>query len=123
MQLQLTATKLFFRFTNNNMKANQHKCHILLGTQNPINVSLDETYVASSSITITTTIPSDLRFDKYISDLRDKVIKLKLNTLSPTAGYMSLEKHTILMKMFVEPQFNYCPLTWISHSRNTNCLI
>ena len=32
-------------------------------------------------------------------------------------GYMSLEKRRTVMKTFVESQFNYCPLTWMLHSR------
>ena len=33
---------------------------------------------------------------------------------------MSLEKCRIVMKTFVESQFNYCPLIWMSHSRTLN---
>ena len=33
---------------------------------------------------------------------------------------MSLEKRRIVMKTFVESQFNYCPLIWMLHSRTLN---
>ena len=33
---------------------------------------------------------------------------------------MSEEKLRILMKTFIESQFNYCPLLWMFHSRNIN---
>ena len=33
---------------------------------------------------------------------------------------MSLEKRRIVMKTFVESQFNYCLLIWILHSRTLN---
>ena len=33
---------------------------------------------------------------------------------------MSLEKCRIVMKTFVESQFNYCPLIWLLHSRTLN---
>ena len=33
---------------------------------------------------------------------------------------MSLEKRRTLMKAFIESQFNYCPLTWMFHSRKLN---
>ena len=54
-------------------------------------------------------IDCDLKFDKYISELRDKVSK-KTNVLVEcrVTGYMSLEKRRIVMKTFVESQFNYC---------------
>ena len=33
---------------------------------------------------------------------------------------MSLEKRRIVMKTFVESQFNYCPLIWMLHSKTLN---
>ena len=38
----------------------------------------------------------------------------------PVTGYMSLEKRRIVLKTFVESQFNYCPLIWMLHSRTLN---
>ena len=34
--------------------------------------------------------------------------------------YMSTEKLRLLMKTFIETQFNYCPLVWMFHSRKLN---
>ena len=65
------------------------------------------------------TIDSDLTSDKHISDLCDKVSK-KINALCRVTTYMSLEKRRIVMKTFVESQFNYCPLIWMLHSRTLN---
>ena len=65
------------------------------------------------------TIYSNLKFDKRISDLWDKVSQ-KINALCQVTGYMSLEKRRIVMKTFVESQFNYCFLIWMSHSRTLN---
>ena len=36
---------------------------------------------------------------------------------------MSLENRRKLMKAFIESQFNYCPLTWMLHSRTLNSKI
>ena len=33
---------------------------------------------------------------------------------------MSLDRRCIVMKAFIESQFNYCPLIWIFHSRTLN---
>ena len=33
---------------------------------------------------------------------------------------MTLEKRCIVMKTFIESQFNYCPLIWMFHSRTIN---
>ena len=62
---------------------------------------------------------SDLKFDKDISDLCDKVNENR-NTWCRVTGYVSLEKQRIVMKMFVESQFSYCPLIWMSHHITLN---
>ena len=120
-QLQSTASKLFSWFTNNHMKVNPGKCHILLSTKNATDVHLEGACITSSSCgkLLGITIDSDLKFDKNISDLCDKVSK-KINALCRVTGYMSLEKRRIVTKTFVESQFNYCPLIWKLHSRILN---
>ena len=42
MQLQSTLSKKFYWFTNNRMKVNPVKCHILSSTKNPIDVPPDK---------------------------------------------------------------------------------
>ena len=76
-QLQSTESKLFSWFTNNRMKVNPGKRHILLSTKNAIDVHLEGACITSSSCEklFETTIDSDLKFDKPISDLYDKVTK------------------------------------------------
>ena len=103
------------------MKVNPGKCHILLSTKNAIDVHLDGACITSSSCEklLRITIDFDLKFDKHISDLCDKVSK-KINALCRVTGDMSLEKRRIVMKKFVESQFNYCPLIWMLHARTLN---
>ena len=99
-QLQSTTSKLFSWFTNNHMKVNPGKCHILLGSKNAIVVRLEGACMSSSSC--------------------EKLLGKKINALCRVTGYMSLEKRRIVMKTFVESQFNYCPLIWMLHSRTLN---
>ena len=89
--------------------------------KNAIDVHHERACIASSSYErlLGITLDSDLKFDKHISDLCDKVGK-KINALCRVTGYMSLEKRRIVMKTFVESQFNYCPLIWMLHSRTLN---
>ena len=94
------------------MKVNPGKCHILISTKNPVDVHLEGACIPSSSCGKLLGIDSDLKFDKHISDLCDKVSK-KINALCRVTGYMPQEKRRIVMKTFVESQFNYCPLIWI----------
>ena len=72
----------------------------------------EKSFLESQSILI-------LKFDKHISDLCDKV-STKINALCRVTGFMSLEKLKIVMKTFVESQFNYCSLIWMLHSRTLN---
>ena len=64
------------------MKVNPGKCHYLLSTKNAIDVHLERVCITSSSCEklLGITIDSDLKFDKHISDLCDKVSK-KINAL------------------------------------------
>ena len=43
--------------------------------------------------------------------------------LARTAGFLSSDKLGIIMKTFIESQFNYCPLTWMFNSRQLNAKI
>ena len=45
---------------------------------------------------------------------------LKLNALSRIAPLMNVRKKRIIMKLFIESQFRYCPLIWMFHSRGLN---
>ena len=121
MQLQSTARKLFSWFTNNHVKVNPDKCNILLSIKNAFDVHLEGACITSSSCEklLGITIDCDLTSDKHISDLCDKVSK-KINTLCQVTAFMSLEKHRIVMKTFVESQFNYCLLIRMLHSRTLN---
>ena len=71
------------------MKVNPGKCHILSSTKN---VHLEGACITPSSCEnlLGITIDSDLKFDKHISDLCDKVSK-KINALCRVTGYMLLK--------------------------------
>ena len=85
------------------MKVNPGKYHILLNTKNPFDVHLEGACITSSSCEklLGITIDSDLKFDKHISDLCDKVSK-EINALCRVIGYMSLGKRRIVTKTFDE---------------------
>ena len=63
-------------------------------------------------------VDSDITFDKHISSICNKVAK-KTNILSRLVN-ISLDKHRIVMKTFIECQFNYCPLIWMFCSSTLN---
>ena len=65
------------------------------------------------------TLDSELIFEKHITSIFNKANQ-KIHFLSRIRSYMSLKKRRLLMKTFVESQFNYCPLIWMFHSWRLN---
>ena len=44
----------------------------------------------------------------------------KLHALARISPFMNKNKFRVLMKVFIESQFGYCPLIWMFHSRKLN---
>ena len=61
----------------------------------------------------------NLSFDDYLSSLCRKE-RRQLKMLSRFSKFMSLKQKGILMETFVEPQFGYCLLISMFHSRKIN---
>ena len=119
--LQGILTKVFNWFGNNHMKANSGKYYLLLGTKSPEVASIDGIQITSSTAEtlLGITADSELNFENHLSAICNKVSR-KSNALGRIANYIPLEKHRIVMKTFIESQFNYCPLIRILHSRTIN---
>ena len=90
------------------MKANPGKCHLLLSTKSPEVISIDGIQIKSSTAKtlLGITIDSELNFDNHLSGICNKASR-KINALRRIANSMSLKKHHIVMKTFIESQFNY----------------
>ena len=97
-ELQITASKLFTYFNNNLMKGKPKKSHLLFSSKTPKNDYFYEALVESSST------ENCLEFRLIICN---KVGK-KINVLSRLV--MSFDNRRMVMKAFIESQFNYCPL-------------
>ena len=65
------------------------------------------------------TVDSNFKFEKHINELCKKSNQ-KLHALARCAKYMSTEKRRTLFKAFVVSLFNYCPLIWMSHTKELN---
>ena len=107
-ELQITASKLFTWFENSHINANPEKSHLFLSSKTPKKAYFDGALVESSSTEklLGIQIDSDLTFDEHIFSICNKVDK-KINTLKRLVNYMSFDKRRIVMKAFIEPQFNY----------------
>ena len=123
-ELQDISTNVFNCFDDNHMKANPGKCHVLLSTKSPDVVSIDGIQITSSTAEtlLGITFDSELNFENHLSAICNKVSR-KINALGRIANYKPLEKSLIVMKTFIESQFNYCPLICMFHSRTMNIKI
>ena len=64
-------------------------------------------------------IDRDLKFTSHVSEICTKAGQI-LTAISRIAKFMSLEKRKLLINSFFKSQFEYCPLTWMFHSRTLN---
>ena len=64
-------------------------------------------------------IDSKLTFEDHINRICKKATT-KLNVLSRISYYMDHLKRRLLVNAFFTSQFNYCPFTWMFHSRKLN---
>ena len=58
------------------------------------------------------TIDNELKFKKHTEDLCKKA-SYKLNSLTKTRGYFTVEKARMLANAFFDSQFNYAHLIWM----------
>ena len=65
------------------------------------------------------TVDANLNFNCHIQNMLKKANK-KVRVLARIRPYMSIPKRKLLMNSFFTSYFNYCPLTWMCHSRAMN---
>ena len=120
-ELRDITEKLFTWFSENEMKANLGKCHMLLSSTESLNFQISETVIhnSQSKKLLGVTFDNKLKIEKHINTICQKA-NSKLNALARITPYMELTKRHILMNAFFDSQFNYCPLIWMFHSRNLN---
>ena len=114
-------------FKINEMKSNSDKCHLIVAN------ATNRTYTSSSfiyleneflenedSVTLLgVKIDKSLNFNEHVTNLVKKGNQ-KLHALMRISRFLSEDKLKLIMKTFIESQFNYCPLVWMCHSRILN---
>ena len=112
---------LFNWFKNNEMKPNDDKCHLLIinGKDNKIKIGNEEISGSTSVKLLGVTIDEKLNFNEHVTNICKKASQ-KLHALARIAKYIEPEKLRLVMRAFIDSQFNYCPLTWMFHSRTMN---
>ena len=67
-------------------------------------------------------IDNKLNFNEYVRNLIKKGNQ-KLCALARISRFLCEDKLKLIMRTFIESQFNYCPLVWMFHSRILNVKI
>ena len=114
-------TVLNMWFENNYMKSNDDKCKLIITKENAPSVRIgNDIITCSNSVKLLgVTIDKKLNFKEHLTNICKKVSN-KLHALARVSNYMSTHKLRIIMKAFIESQFQYCPLVWMFHSGTIN---
>ena len=117
-------------FKVNEMKSNSDKCHLIVAnapnrtyTSNSF-IYLDNEFLESENVVtlLGVKIDKNLNFNDHVIGLVKKGNQ-KLHALMRISKFLSEDKLKLIMKTFIESQFNYCPLVWMCHSRVINSKI
>ena len=119
--LQEETSLILYWFRINEMKSNDDKCHLIVCNHDNVSVTLgNETIEESNSVELLgIKIDTNLNFNQHVTDLCKKGNQ-KLHALARISKYLNEDKLKILMKTFIQSQFNYCPLVWMFHTRTLN---
>ena len=110
-------------FQNNQMKLNEDECHLLIsGFKHKVlwaDIGGKRIWESTENKLLGLHIDRDLKFTSHVSKICTKAGE-KFTAISRIAKFMSLEKRKLLINSFFKSQFEYCPLTWMLHSRALN---
>ena len=92
-----------------------------MSTLTPISIKLKDYIIKNTDNEklLGVTVDANLNFNCYLENIPKKASK-KVHVLVRIIPYMSIPKRKLLMNSFFTSQFNYCPLTWMCHSRTMN---
>ena len=108
-------------FHINEMKSNNDKCHLMVTNNDNVTITIGNSSIETSNTIelLGIIIDNKLNFNDHISNLLKKGNQ-KLHALARISKYLDKDKLRIVMKTFIQSQFNYCPLVWMFHSRIMN---
>ena len=114
------ASNTFFKwFSDNLMKRNANKCHLLVSLNNTVNIrveNFDIKYSDCEKLLVGVKFDHKLTLNSLISDLCKKASK-NVHALARVTPYMNISKRRIIVNAFFKSQFSYFPLLWMCQSR------
>ena len=119
--LEKNIDKLFDWFSDNFLKANSDKCHLLMNTDENVALKIKNETITNSCNEKMLGILFNNKFDcdEHVTSLCREDSQA-LNALARVAQYMNLAQRSLIMNAFIFSQFGHCPLVWMFHSRKLN---
>ena len=119
--LEITAEKMFERFSLNNLKANVSKCYLFLSPYHPVPANIKGFINESSNCEklLGIHVDSNFSYEYHINRICGKANQ-KPHASSRIAKYISEDKKRMLFKTSIISQFNYCPIVWMCNGRGLN---
>ena len=119
--LEIVSSNLFQWFTENELKGNASKCHLLISSGENVHVNIGTSQIKNSDCERLLGIDIDckLSFENHINQICSKA-RAKIKALARIAPFLNKRKRKLLMNAFSKSQFRYCPLSWTFHSRTLN---
>ena len=114
-------SNLFQWFTENKLKGNASKCHLLISSGENVHVNIGTSHIKYSHNERLLGIDIDckLSFENHINQICSKA-REKIKALARIAPFLNKRKIKLLINAFFKSQFSYCPLSWMFHSRTLN---
>ena len=119
--LENVSSNLFKWFTENELKGNANKCHLLISSGEYVHVNIGTSQIKNGDCERLLRIDIDckLSFENYINQICSKA-RAKIKTLARITPFLNKRKRKQLMNAFFKSQFSCCPLSWMFHSRTLN---
>ena len=119
--LENDSFQLFKWFSDNQMKANKDKFHLVISNNDNVSMKIDNIELENilSEKLLGITIGSKFNFKEHLEGVIEKASR-KVNVLSRITPYINLTKQKLLMNSFFTSQISYCPLVWMCHNRTVN---
>ena len=116
--LEKISNTLFKWFTDNLLKANPEKSHLLTNSTQEIQINIGEIAISNSKCEKFLGIHFDnkLTFEPHARSLCKKVSQ-KLNAFAKIAYYLKFEQRKLLLNTFITSQFSYAPVVWMFDNR------
>ena len=107
---------LFKWFSDNQMKANISKSHLLVNKKDEVVIRIGDMEIQNSEYEKLLVIKVDtkLNFNKHLNNIISTASR-KVNALSRVMPYMSLFKNKKLWNSVFYSQFSFFPLIWMFH--------